>query len=333
MSLFITSIIFISILIIGHEFGHFFAAKLFKLKVLEFSLGFPPRIFSKKIGETKYSFNALPFGGFVRIHGEEDKGEELEEPERSFIHQPAWRRALIILAGVIMNFLIGWLALTLVLSVGLPNRVIIEEVFPGSPASEAGFKTGDQIKDFNSAETFSQFIEANKGQSISLNGQTLTPRADPPEGEGPLGIKIVEVGAPSQNFARSLWQGLVAAILTLGFIFKAIFFFFAGVFTGNFAVLSEVTGPVGVFSLINDAGELGFIYLVNFLGLISLNLAAINLIPFPALDGGRLLFVGVEKLIGRPVNRRWEAALNALGLALLLTLMLVITFRDIMKLI
>ncbi len=333
MSLIITSIIFISILIIGHEFGHFFAAKAFKLRVEEFSLGFPPRIFSKKIGETKYSFNLLPFGGFVKIYGEEGSAALLEEPERSFAHQPAWKRALIVLAGVIMNFLIGWLALSLVFSLGLPQRLLIEEVSPGSPAAEAGLRPGEEIEGFNSAQAFTGFVEANKGNPININGETITPRANPPAGEGALGLKITEVGAPAENPLKSLGQGFIAALAIMGFIFKAIALFFVGIFTGNFTVLGEVAGPVGVFNLIGEAGKLGFVYLINFLGLISLNLAAINLIPFPALDGGRLLFVGLEKLAGRPINKRWESLVNAVGLALLFTLMLVITFRDIMKLI
>jgi len=333
MSLIITSIIFISILIIGHEFGHLFAAKAFKLRVEEFSLGFPPRVFSKKIGETKYSFNLLPFGGFVKIYGEEGSAALLEEPERSFVHQPGWKRALIILAGVIMNFLIGWLALALVFSLGLPQRLLIEEVSPGSPAAEVGLKPGEEIEGFNSAQAFTEFVEANKGNPININGETITPRVNPPAGEGALGLKITEIGAPAENPLKSLGQGFIAALAIMGFIFKAIALFFVGIFTGNFTVLGEVTGPVGVFNLIGEAGKLGFVYLINFLGLISLNLAAINLIPFPALDGGRLLFVGLEKLARRPINKRWESLVNAVGLALLFALMLVITFRDIMKLI
>src|SRR3989338_9026559 len=144
--LIITIVIFLAILIVTHEFGHFITAKFFKLRVDEFAFGFPPKIFSKKVGDTTYSVNAIPFGGFVKLYGENEAGDDPnEKPERSFYHQKAWKRGLIIAAGVVMNFIIGWFAISLVIFVsGAPAAVYISDVVIGSPAESAGFVKGEK---------------------------------------------------------------------------------------------------------------------------------------------------------------------------------------------
>lgn len=326
----VIGILFLIILVIGHELGHFFAAKMFKLRVEEFGFGFPPRIFSKKRKETTYSFNLLPFGGYVKIYGEHpNQKEEIKEPERSFTHQSAWKRAVIIVAGAFMNFLIGWIAFSIVLAAGIPNMVLIEKVIPDSPADTAGFFVGQVIEEFDSAEEFANFINSNRGKELTLNNLSVVPRVNPPEGEGPLGVTVVDGGVEKQGILQSIPKGFMSAVGTTWLITGAFVGFIGNIFGGNLSVADQVTGPVGVYGMLTSVSSLGATPLIQFLGFISLNLVVINLIPFPALDGGRLLTIIVEKVIGRRLNYKFEAIANGIGLALLLLLMVVVTIRDI----
>lgn len=332
IELILIGIFFLFILVVGHELGHFLAAKFFGLRVDEFGIGFPPRLFSKYMGGTEYSINALPFGGFVRIYGEHSvRDRTAEEPSRSFAHQPAWKRLVIIAAGAFMNFLIGWAAFTAVYAVGMRNSILIEKVLPGSPASEAGIEAGTYISGFDSAESFIAYIDANRGKEIEINGKTVVPRINPPEQEGALGVVVTETGIPREGIIKSVWKGFVSAVAMTAAIAKAFGVLIWGLIGGDFSAASGIAGPVGVFSILSEASKLGAAYLIQFLGLISLNLVVINLIPFPALDGGRFLFILAEKVAGRELSYRLQIATNAIGLALLLILMVVITIRDIMR--
>lgn len=331
MLTFITLVILI-ILILGHEWGHFIAAKLLGIRVDEFGVGFPPKIASKKWGETEYSLNLLPFGGFVRIHGE-DARNVASEPERSFAVQPFWKKAIVISSGVFINFLIGWFAFTTVLVVGVTPGVQVQTIVPDSPADQAGFEVGEIIEGFSSSEEFVAFIDANRGKQITLNGRQITPRINAPEGEGALGISFVF----NERSAASIWDNLILGFKytweTLISIFGALGGFLWGIFTGNFAVLQEVSGPIGVFVVVKEATQLGFIYLVQLLGLISLNLAVLNTIPFPALDGGRLLFTSLQRLFGEKMfNKKLELVVNVAGFVFLIALMIMVTIKDIISL-
>ncbi|OGY43881.1 MAG: hypothetical protein A2820_01355 [Candidatus Buchananbacteria bacterium RIFCSPHIGHO2_01_FULL_40_35] len=325
-------ILFLIVLIIGHELGHFSAAKLFGLRVDEFGFGFPPKLLSTKRGETKYSLNLLPFGGFVKIHGEySNTGDKIEEPERSFAYQTALKRSIIIAAGAFMNFLIGWIAFSIVFATGLPNRVVIENVMPNSPAAEIGLTAGQTVEGFDSAEKFKTFIAENSGKEIEVNGIPVTPRENAREGEGALGVVITDIGIEKQGIFKSAWSGLASATITTGLIIKAFAGFVTGIFFGDFTAVSQITGPVGVFGMLGDVTSLGFVSLIQFLGLISLNLVVINMIPFPALDGGRFAGIFVEKIIGKRLSHKFEIVSNAVGLALLLLLMVVVTIKDIIN--
>ena len=326
----IIGIIFLIILVIGHELGHFFAAKAFKLRVDEFGFGFPPKIFAIKGKETTYSFNLLPFGGFVKIHGEHgDKDEKIDEPERSFNNQSSWKRATIIIAGAFMNFLIAWIALAIVFSIGIPNRVVVSDVLPNSPAADIGLVAGQTIEGYESTEDFINFITENRGKEIFINDLAITPRENPPIGEGSIGVVVIDAGLEKQGIIKSIWSGLLSAITTTFLIAGAFAEFLKNIFIGNFDVVKEVTGPVGVFGILGDVTKLGVAPLIQFLGLISLNLVVINLIPFPALDGGRFVTIVIEKIIGRRLNYKIELAANAIGLGLLLLLMVLVTIKDI----
>jgi len=336
----IIAIIFLAVLIIGHEFGHFIIAKLFKLRVEEFGFGFPPKIFKKKVGETIYSFNAIPFGGFVKIYGE-NSNEEVADKNRSFQGLPAFKKSLVVVAGAVMNLLIGWLAISAVFMIGVQPSIFIGQVTSGGPAEAVGLREGDKLTDFKNASEFISFVEANRGKEIELNvvkgSESLVlkmvPRVNPPAGEGPLGVSLIDGGIPKHNFLGALYEGGKTSIKILGLIFMSLFGLIASLFSGEWGTAAGVTGPVGIFNFLDTAGKLGIVYLLQILGLISLNLAALNVIPFPALDGGRLFFIFYEKLSGGRLNHRFEAITHAVGFVVLILLMAIVTIKDIMNLV
>lgn len=330
-------IIGISLLILIHEFGHFLAARKFGVLVEEFGFGFPPRLFSKKIGETRYSLNLLPFGGFVRLYGE-NQWEEIndEKRSRSFFIQPAWKRALVIVAGVAMNFILGWALMSVIFAVGTPRAVMVSEVLPGSPAAQVGILANDQFKDFQLGSEFISFIDKNRGKEIVLNinraGEDFQIKATPRiSGEGALGVAVVEAGIERHSLPASVWEGLKASVEIVGGILVGFASLFWGLITQG-RLLVDFVGPIGIFGVANQAGSMGFIYLVQLVALISLNLAVLNIFPFPALDGGRLLFVIIEKIKGSPLPQDAERSANAIGFLLLLVLIIVVTVRDVIHL-
>lgn len=334
-------IIFLSVLILVHELGHFWAAKKFNAYVEEFGIGLPPRVFGKKKGETIYSVNALPIGGFVKIAGENRElalGEKIPE-NRIFYNLKPWKRFLILFSGVAMNFIFGWALISLVFFAGSPKGVIITQIQSNTPASQAGLKENDFILGFNSVEELISFINNNKGNQIELKVRrsgaemsfNLIPRANPPQNEGALGVALSDLGQERIGFFKSIWEGLKVSIGIFGMIFAGIFNLLKLAILGK-ASLEAVAGPVGIVKITAQAGQLGFIYLAQFLALISINLAALNIFPFPALDGGRILFLFIEKIKGKPLPKKFEQYANAAGMALLLLLMFLITIKDISRL-
>ncbi len=337
-------VVFLAILIIGHEFGHFLAAKLFQRKVEEFAFGFPPRLFSKKLGETTYSFNLIPFGGFVRIYGEAPAEQDVIEPERdrhrSFRALGPFKKSVVLVAGAAMNFLIGWLTLSIVFMVGVPSTVFVQQVMPGTPAEAVGLTVGDRILGFATTEEFTQFVNVHKGEELTIellrNGEemklSVTPRINPPEGEGSLGVVIAQGEIPKHGVVSALVEGFKFAFNTTLGIINAAVSLISSFLIGDEIALQQVTGPLGLLPILGAASKLGVVYLLHLLALISLNLAVINIIPFPALDGGRLLFTLFEKILGRPLGYRFETVANMIGFALLLFLMVAITIKDITNL-
>ncbi len=317
----IIALVFFTILILGHEFGHYFSAKLFGLKVEEFAFGFPPRIFSRTWRGTKYSFNLIPFGGYVKIYGEDS------------------REPVVIASGVIMNLLIGYAAFVLVFMIGIPASTFVSGVLPGSPAEMAGFKPGDELTDFKKPKDFVDFINRHEGEAIAVNvlrGEKklifeTIPRVNPPSGEGRLGVSITEGGIPKQNFPEALIEAGFATLEATKLIFNGFISLFGGLLGADLGVLDNVTGPVGIFGVLGTASRLGIQYLLQLLALISLNLAVLNLLPFPALDGGRLTFLAIEKITGRRVHYKFEAIAHTIGFAFLFLLMTIVTLHDIIK--
>ena len=355
-------VIGLSVLILGHEAGHFFVAKLFKLKVDEFGFGFPPRMFAwrpmrwvkegetlrQAQGETEYSFNWLPFGGFVKIAGENDalsndiaKSDEENAAlkKRLFIFQSATVRSLIILAGVIVNFLIGWFLLTLVLLIGTPQAVVITQIQPGSPAEQAGILQGDVVKNVTDSKSFIDFVNQNRGESVTLEVMrggkdvliAVVPRAETNPNQGALGVFLADAGTERQGFFGAIWGGLKNSVLICWMTLIAFYDLIKNLlFQGS--LLEGVVGPVGIFSVAQETGRIGWIYLIQLLSIISLNLAVVNLFPFPALDGGRFFMILAEKIKGSPISRRIEGIVNVIGFAFLIILMVLLTFRDVRNL-
>jgi len=352
MLIIILVIIGLSLLILGHEAGHFFVAKLFGLKVDEFGIGFPPRITAKKFGDTEYSINWLPFGGFVRISGE--RGEfEVIDPEgngageqqstmtdadkaRLFYNQPAWKKSCIVLAGVFMNFILGWLLIAAVFMIGVPQTLVISATEAGSPAAAAGVQAGDVVKGYTDSQSFINYVNTNKGQPITVTvirndkdiSYTMTPRVNAPANQGALGVALEEGGAARENPFRALWDGLQDAAIISWLTLQAFYELLKQIFV-HASIPADVVGPVGIFGIAEETGKIGLAYLLQFLGIISINLMIVNCIPFPALDGGRFLIVLIEKIKGSAIPYKVEAWINGVGFALLLLLMVVLTVRDI----
>lgn len=341
-------IIGLSLLILGHEAGHFFVAKLFKLRVDEFGFGFPPRILAKRKGETEYSLNWLPFGGFVKIAGENDrlngglgKLESLPEGEKNrlFCFQSWWKRSVVLLAGVAVNFLLGWFLISAVLMIGTPRALVISQVQQNSPAAKIGLLEGDVIRNYVSADEFIKYINQNRGEQIILEVRrggedlnlSIVPRISVPPGEGALGIALAEVGEGRKGFFPAVASGLKQSALICRLVLTALYQLVKNLFLHG-SLLQGIVGPVGIFSVAEETGHIGLIYLVQLVSLISLNLAVVNLIPFPALDGGRFFLILIEKIKGSPVSYKTETIVNSLGFAFLLFLMALLTIRDVGRL-
>lgn len=309
--------------------------------------------------DTIYSVNWIPLGGFVKIMGED--GEEKKDP-KSFASKSAFTRTRILAAGVAMNFLLAAVLLSIGYFVGIPQavddaaagnlkneKIQIIETIPGSPAEQMGIQVGDQIIGavennnqvikFGTIEEVQSYINSRKGQAIELDvkrgNETLdftgTPRTDFPASEGALGISLVKTAIVSYPWYESIWRGVQTVVDLAGMIIVAFGNLLWKLITGH-SVGMDVSGPVGIAVLTGQVAKLGFIYILQFTALLSVNLAIINILPIPALDGGRILFILIEKLKGSPVSQKFEARAHNIGFALLITLMVVVTFRDVARL-
>lgn len=347
----LTFIVVLSILVLVHEAGHFLVARRAGVWVEEFGFGIPPRIFGKKIGETIYSINLLPFGGFVRLHGENTE-DGISDKERAFWFKSKKKRVAIILAGVFMNFLLAVFAFAIVYSfTGVPRDtedVRVIEVRENSPAALADIRKDDVVRSVDgeaitSVDEFIGLVDQKRGREITINLERdgtrfetkAVPRENPPEGEGALGVVITT----TETYFPPIWQ---RPFLGVYYGFKDAIYW-GGIVIGGFATLfrdlfggvvpKDVAGPVGIFALTTQAAKFGVLPLINFVGILSVNLAILNALPIPALDGGRLLFIAIESVFGRKILPKVEAAIHTVGMVILILLILAITASDIQRLI
>ncbi len=387
----ITIIVFLlilSLLVLIHEAGHFFVAKKFGIKVEEFGFGFPPRLFGKKIGETIYSINWFPIGGFVKLYGEDEAGGgkittarriigHVPDFKRTFIGKTAWQRATVIVAGVVMNAVLAAIIFYVFLGISgfktdLPllsdykfigvnqtnvNQVVISSVVKNSPAEKQGLKAMTKVIAVNGqkiidSKDFINIVNLNKGHEIEIDWSSLqaqdihktkvTPRISPPKNEGALGVGLFSLSTAVLNYEtpiQKIFSGIVHPINLMSYNLNVM---------GNLIKVSfekrttepltqGVSGPVGIASLTGSILEIQnvkekILGLLNLAGFLSISLAFFNVLPIPALDGGRLFFILIEAFTGRKVNQRFESLAHSVGMAILLGLMLLITFKDIWKL-
>jgi len=361
-------LVLLGLLVFVHELGHFLIAKWNGIKSHEFGFGFPPRLVGVvkndatgryqviwgnkdvKSPHTVYSLNWLPLGGFVRIKGEDGHSQDPD----SFAGKSAWIRVKVLGAGVAMNFVFAWLLISIVFTLGLPQpidsgqrgeypdaKIQILEVKKGTPAEAMGLQLGDEILTIagNQIVTLKQVsdtIAENKGKNLEIKinrlGQEMIlvgmPRTEYPAGEGALGISFSETAVISYPWYQSLYQGLEATYNITVAILQAFGRMLGGLFGMQTGAPVDVTGPVGIVYLTKQMSDLGLAYLLQFAALLSINLGIINILPIPALDGGRILFILIEKLKGSPVSQRVEGMIHQIGFILLLILMLLITIRD-----
>lgn len=348
-------------LIVVHELGHFIVAKLAKIRVEEFGIGYPPRAITfAKIGTTEYTLNWIPFGGFVRLFGDVGQGEH---GKGSFIDAHRGVQALVLVAGVAMNALAAWMLFAAALHTGIPRvveevpegvpaRLVIANVLPGSPAEAAGIAQGDEVLALEdrkgetlsalTPDAFADFIQSRGGQEVSVTythqGETVTTSLVPahaiiPEGGRPaLGVAIVLVSSHPLPWTEALADAGGATMNAFASVGSGLWGIFTKALSGG-PVLQDVMGPIGLVSVVGDAAETGMGEVFALAAFISVNLAIINILPIPALDGGRLAVLGIEAVMRRQAPKLALQLLNAIGVGLIILLMITVTYQDIGRLI
>jgi len=361
----VIAVLILSFLVVSHEFGHFIIAKKSGIKVEEFALGYPPRILKIKKGETTYSINAIPFGGFVKLYGEEEQGEKYLKDPRSFKAKPIAVRALTIAGGVIMNFLVAVVVFYfllplkgftsqqyLVFDYHFPlgqqqNFPIISFVVKGSPAEKAGLKpktiilSGNGIE-FKDAEQFVEFANNNKGKKVFLktrdldkkeiNKVSVVLRDNPPEGEGPLGVGLGNIAEVKyKTVLEKSTVGFIHSFNLIHYSITALGYLIKSSFQERSIspLSSSVVGPVGILAATQLTLKEGLVAVLNLLALISLALVVVNIIPFPALDGGQLVFLAFEGIFKKRVPEVVEKNVNFVGFVLLVLLLILVTIKDV----
>ncbi len=329
------------VLVIAHELGHFTTARFFGVKVDEFGLGFPPRLLSFTRGETRYSINALPLGGFVKLAGEEDA-----TIPRSLASKSARIRVTVLAAGALMNAILPLLFFSIAFMIPqtIPTGPVrISEIVANSPASQAGLKSGDIIESVNgnnlhnSADLY-QAIQLHLGNETTLSIKhadgtratvTVTPRWKPPQGQGAIGVKIETVDPVPVKESFPIWKavpmGVQECIDTYVLFKNGIISMIVG------TTPAVVAGPVGIAQITGEVARSGWSELLQFAAFLSINLAIVNILPLPALDGGRIAFVVLEKIRRKKISPRVEGLVHMIGFATLLALIALVTYQDIIR--
>ena len=353
-------------LIVVHEFGHLVAAKLAKMRVDEFGLGYPPRALTiGKIGETEYTLNWLPFGGFVKIYGEDGLTPEAAKEAGAFSSKSRFAQAIVLVAGITMNLVFAYVLITGALIMGTPRvlsedeianarnlELMVAQVLPGTPAAQAGLVPGDSILSAKDAKvewsasdskSFSEFVTSSGGTPVMLtvkhNGEEKLVEATAKSGLNKndpsryaLGIEVATVGTVPLSFTDAIVEGAHLTWVATKMTAIGLGHFFYGMLTFS-ADLSQISGPVGIAGIVGSASAQGLGDLLSIMAVISINLAIINIIPIPALDGGRLLFVIIESVIRRPIKASLANSVNMVGFAFLILIMVFVTAHDIFKIV
>lgn len=326
----IAALVIFAILVIVHEGGHFFAAKAVGIRVNEFALGMGPLIYQKQAKETKYSVRALPIGGYVAMEGEDSDSDDA----RAFNNKPAWARALVIAAGPLMNFVLAGVVLgAMITYMGTSLSPVLADVTEGMPAYEAGIREGDRILSVNGKEVsdgaeardlLSEALTESDGVSLGVESDSGTKTLQVTAEKDEEGNRMIGVTFDVRhNPVTGMADGFRAAVGAEKLMLQAL----GEIFTGQGAA-EDVVGPIGIVSMVDQTVQVGLMNVIYLLALLSLNLALVNLLPFPALDGGRLLFIVIRKITGKAVSDEMEGKIHLIGMAVLFSLMILITVKD-----
>jgi regulator of sigma E protease len=334
-------------LIFIHELGHFLFAKKLKVPVEEFAIGFPPNIFRKKFKDTVYSLNLFFLGGYVKLRGENDP-QDIE----GFLNKPPLVKILVTIAGVVFNIVLAYFLFSIGYLIGMPEysqdskNIVILQVFPNTVAEKSDLKifdrllylkTENEIINFNKIEDVRKILENFIDKEILLGIERkgeikeikLTPKKQ--NNLGPLGVRLGTVDIVKYNFPLNFYFGLIKTKNSVINFFLGIKDFFVRLIAGQKEALKEVVGPLGIYDIYNQFKALGINYLIFFIAIISLNLAIINILPIPALDGGRFVFYFYELLTQKKINPNFENIVNIAGFVFLIVLMILITIKDIIS--
>ena len=327
----IYAVLIFCVLIFVHELGHFIAAKACGVKVNEFSIGMGPAFFKRQKKETLYSLRVLPIGGYCAMEGEDEDSDD----ERAFNRKPAWQRAVVLAAGSFMNLLTAVILMIVIAFWSGQPTTVIDEVLDDSPAYEAGLKAGDEIVAVNGEpiDEWSEVIAIIGGSesgsvdiTILRDGSemTLSPETEYDEtaGREKVGIAV--------DVEHDLFSAVGNGVKNTGDMTVMMYDIIKQLITGEVST-QELSGPVGIVYMVNDTARAGAIYVVYLSALLSLNLAVINMLPFPALDGGRLLFLLIRKITGKRVTDEMEGKIHFIGIVLLMMLMIYVTWNDIVR--
>jgi len=342
-------LIILGLLVFVHELGHFSMAKLCGVTVEEFAFGFPPRLICKKKNGTRYCINLIPFGGYVKMLGE----DEDVKAKGSFSSKKARFRFLIVVAGVLMNFILAGVLFSAGYMIGMSpiaipqsaltsgvksNKIIIAQIMKDSAGERAGLKVGDSILNYNDVTLFSEFTKSNLDQNVTITVQRASKIYEKQvhisdNVDAPMGLGLVDVPSYKVPFFKAIGIGFKEMFYTTGAIAVGIYNLFRDIFsTGK--VGEGVAGPVGIFNITGEAVRLGISYIIQLAGLLSINLALINILPFPALDGGRAFIIFAEGIARKKIIREdIESLLHTIGFVILIALILVVTFKEVLALV
>ncbi len=322
------AVIMFCLLIFIHELGHFMVAKACGVKVNEFALGMGPAIFKKQKGETLYALRAIPIGGYCAMEGEDEESED----ERAFNNKKAWQKSLIVVAGAAMNFILCVVILIgMCIYSGTPTTTVGELTADG-PAKAAGLKVGDeivriddrQVNEWTDITTFIGEAEDEVKLEVVRDGQEITIVSDTVKEDDRKIIGIV----PERDHGVLL--GIKNGVKSTGEMTVTMVDTFRMLFAGDIS-MKELSGPVGIVYVVNDTAKMGILYLFYLTALISLNLAIVNMLPLPALDGGRLVMIIIRKITGKAITDEMEGKIHFIGIMLLLALMVYVTWNDIIR--